>query len=218
MDNFISTHNEVHGAQDSQRISAEISWIPRTSEVSQFLGAFAAYAPARVRARVHVCVSMCTLQWRECHEKAKNTFRINCRAGIPRRCVEQNATTLCSTYKRQENGKGRLVGRSVGCLVAWLVGRSVGRSGRRDARGYTRLVKMQTSRFGVDAGRERSRAGRCAIRCCRFACATSKKSDVDGENGKERKRDGKPARERAREGGRKKEARGKSDDGGKATL
>lgn len=48
--------------------------------------------------------------------------------------------------------------------------------------------------------------------------ATSKKSDVDCENGKGRKRDGKPARERAREGGRKKEARGKSDDGGKATL
>lgn len=122
-----------------------------------------------VHAYAHVCVSMCTLQWRECHGKAKNTFRINCRAGIPRRCVEQNATTLCSTYKRQENGKGRLVGRSVGWLLAWLVGRSVGRSGRRDARGYTRLVKMQTSRFGVDAGRERSRAGRCAIRCCRFA-------------------------------------------------
>lgn len=111
-----------------------------------------------------------------------------------------------------------MVGRSVGWLLGWLVGRSVGRSGRRDARGYTRLVKMQTSRFGVDAGRERSRAGRCAIRCCRFACATSKKSDVDCENGKERKRDGKPARERAREGGRKKEAREKSDDGGKATL
>lgn len=81
---------------------------------------------------------------------------------------------------------------------------------------------MQTSRFGVASCRcrmqcERSRVGRCAIRCCRFACATSKKLDVDCENGKEGKR---PAtgRESEHVQGREKEAKGKSDDGSKATL
>lgn len=151
----------------------------RTSEVSQFLGAFAAYV------LVYICTSMCTCSDTECRGKAKNTFRINCRAGIPRQCAEQNAATLCNMYKRRKNGKGRLVGRLVGF------------SGTPE--GTERLVKMQTSRFGVDAGRKRNRAGRCAIRCCRFACATSKKLDVDCENGKGGKRR-EPARERAREG------------------
>lgn len=35
----------------------------------------------------------------ESPEKAKNTFRINCRAGIPRRCAEQNAATLRARRK-----------------------------------------------------------------------------------------------------------------------
>lgn len=128
----------------------------------------------RTSTHVHVHVY---LQRRESHGKAKNTFRINCRAGIPRRCAEQNAATLCSTYKRRENGKRK---------EGWLVGRSVGFDGTPE--GTERLVKMQTSRFGVDAGREKSRAGRCAIRCCRFACATSKKLNVNCENGKRGKR------------------------------
>lgn len=91
----------------------------RTSELSQFLGASAAPPPSRVlrvqRAfytlRVHVCVSV-YLERRENHGKAKNTFRINCRAGIPRRCAEQNAATMfvaCKARAGREKEEGRSV-------------------------------------------------------------------------------------------------------------
>jgi len=53
LDNFISTHNEVHGAQDSQRIFTEILWIPVRPRSRSFL----AYS---LHMRPHVYVHTCT--------------------------------------------------------------------------------------------------------------------------------------------------------------
>lgn len=89
---------------------------------------------------------------RETTGRAKNTFRINCRAGIPGRCAEQNAATLRARRTR-------------GATVTRLVPTAGTEEEKLQAKEVEYLVKMQTSLF---SGPSRARsAARSATRCCR---------------------------------------------------
>lgn len=103
------------------------------------------YFCAHMQTLAHICAPRVA---RRTTKKAKNTFRINCRAGIPRRCTEQNAATLFVARKAGQDGKRR--------RTRWGGGGTVGSDGTPE--GTECLVKMQTSLFSVEAGRERSRS------------------------------------------------------------
>lgn len=98
------------------------------------------YFCAHMQTLAHICASRVA---RRTTKKAKNTFRINCRAGIPRRCTEQNAATLFVARKAGQDGKRRRT------RVGW------GRDGRfrRDAGGYG--VSRKNANFSLQ---RRSRA------------------------------------------------------------
>lgn len=74
------------------------------SSSSSTLCVRAFYSRAHMQARAHMYVPRVA---RGTTEKAKNTFRINCRAGIPRRCAEQNAATLLVASKAWQDGQRR---------------------------------------------------------------------------------------------------------------
>lgn len=95
----------------------------------------AAYASAHTHTHIYISLGIYTCTYvhvpaaaRENHGKAKNTFRINCRVGIPRRCAEQNAAVACKTKRRREKKGNR----------GWSVDRSVQTGVRQRVRSVSR--------------------------------------------------------------------------------
>lgn len=136
------------------RVVDVYSWKNRGTSyvrVSQFLGASAA---SLLHMLPHIHAYICTNVYTyirtyirvpaaacENHVKAKNTFWINCRVGIPRRCAEQNAAVASKAKRRREKKGNRMVDRSVG--------RSIQTERRWDGGGRVRSVSRKNANFSL---------------------------------------------------------------------